>query len=177
MKICSLHRMALVWASDGDASPPRWAARHLRACPECQHLHQAQVQLAASLIAAAPAQQRDCPPWLHAKIMARVETESREAQHPTTGVSWIRAMLIPALGVLLVAAYWTWDRQPQPSSHTVSLSPVQLQQILSKPDPAQVLAWTEKLDQPLQSEIHFVVSDAKLALRSLRANFLPEHEF
>ena len=63
------------------------------------------------------------------------------------------------------------------TSPAFTLSAIQLQKLLSEPTAGQVLAWTEKLDEPLEGEMHLVVSDAKLALHSLTANFLPEREF
>jgi hypothetical protein len=111
--------------------------------------------------------------------MARLEIDPAPSGDRPTLFAWWRAVLVPALGVVAIAAYWLAKAPPQKAALAPSIPPIpaELAELIPPHSPAKVLAWTEKLDQPLENEIQFVVSDAKTALLSLTANFLPEHEF
>jgi hypothetical protein len=94
----------------------------------------------------------------------------------------LRFLLIPAFGVFIIGMVWIW----KPGASTSTQRPVvdgQLvgRELLSVPAPngvdaATLLKWNENLNQPLESEIHYVIDDAKSALIALGDNFLP-HRF
>jgi hypothetical protein len=182
MKLCWLHRMALSWSTDSRAHAPRWARRHLGSCPRCRSLYHQDEQLITALRVGSRTARSEVefPPFLHNRILANLQAEPTKATSVIPSLDWVRAVLIPALGVFLLAAYWMWRPQGEQDKALTQDSPPpilsELQNLLKDPNPRQALAWTEKLDQPLESEIHLVVSDAKAALQSLTANFLPERD-
>jgi len=110
--------------------------------------------------------------------MASLDTQGHQPAPPLGAMFWIRAVLNPALALALIAGVWFWKSQPKQLVSQTAAPPVTLplERLIQQPNPGQILAaWSEKLDQPLESEMQLVVSDAKTALHSLSANFLPEH--
>ncbi|MFO1497680.1 MAG: hypothetical protein U1G07_04685 [Verrucomicrobiota bacterium] len=95
--------------------------------------------------------------------------------------SGVRTVLLPAAGVLLflLVGYHLWTPPQHPSPLRAVAPPVQpvqkaaVEPAASEPDPSQLLTWTESFDQPLETELSCVVSDAKAALKSLTESFLP----
>ena len=176
MKLCSLYKKAISWAADSHAPVPLWVKPHLLACRECRGFQEVQMRLSARLRSDAKADVPELPPFLHARILFALRTKSEKPAQRVSGLRWIEAALIPALGALAIAAYCVWRPGGSHESaphRNVALGAGALQTWIPQSDPGQLLAWTEKLDQPLQSEIHFVVSDAKTAWQSLAENFLP----
>ena len=176
MKLCWLCRQAISWAADSHAQVPRWVKPHLLACPDCRGFQEGEMRLSARLRADAGADVPEFPAVLHARILFGLRTKSAKPAQRVPAFRWIEAVLIPALGVLVMAAYCVWKQggsHEPPSRLVVSPGANALQTLIPRSDPSQLLAWTGKLDQPLQSELDFVVSDAKTALQSLAENFLP----
>jgi hypothetical protein len=177
MKLCSLHRKTISWAADSHAQAPRWVKPHLLSCPECRRFQEEELRLSARLRADAEAGLPEFPPVLHARILFALRTKRAQRAQRVPGFRWIEAALIPALGVLAIAAYCVWkpagNHQSPPALTAPSAGASAWRPLIPQSDPSQLLAWTGKLDQPLQSELDFVVSDAKTALQSLAENFLP----
>jgi hypothetical protein len=179
MKLCWLYRKAISWAADSQAQVPRWVKPHLLACPDCRRFQQGEMSLSTRLTADAKAHVAEFPPVLHARIMSTLRTEAAKPAQRVLALRWIEAALIPALGALMIAAYCVskpGGSHESPSYLAASPGASALQTLIPQSpqsDPSQLLAWTGKLDQPLQSELDFVVSDAKTALQSLAENFLP----
>ena len=77
MKFCWLYQKAISCAADSQAEPSRWVQKHLLTCSQCRRFHQAESRLSAALVAGANAHMTEFPPLLHARIMSRVEEQSR----------------------------------------------------------------------------------------------------
>lgn len=174
MKFCWFYRKTVSWAADSGAQLPYWAERHLLACAQCRRFQQDESRLANALAGAAGAQRTEFPPFLHSRIVFRLATERPKATGRVPGFHWLRAALIPAFGVLVIAAYLGWKPHrhdalpPQGVSSVAEANPS-----IPPSDPDRLLAWTGKLDWPLANELDSVVSDAKSAMRSIGENFLP----
>src|SRR5690349_16629790 len=110
MKLCWFYQRALSWTFDSDSGPPGWLARHLQACPDCRRSQQRQSRLVSALVAAA-SQRKDIPPFLHARIISRLNQVPIEAPASLPALNWPRALAIPALGVLVLLGYLS--RQPE----------------------------------------------------------------
>jgi hypothetical protein len=128
------------------------------------------------LAAGAEAHRREPSPFLRARILARLEAEPTP-QAPSLLLSrWIRAALIPAVGIVLIAAYSLRKNADLPRSFP-AVDVVQETSEVPYAAPSTeadlLLAWTERLDQPLATELNSVVSDAKMAWESLTDNFMP----
>src|SRR6266404_8005580 len=103
MKLCWFYQRALSWTFDSDSGPPGWLARHLQACPNCRRSHQRQSRLVSELVAAA-SQRKDIPPFLHARLVLRLNQASIEAPASLPALNWLRAAALPALGALVLLA-------------------------------------------------------------------------
>jgi hypothetical protein len=174
MKACSFYRKAVRWFAGSNARPPAWLQSHLRTCPGCRHVWDEEQQLSALLRASATRLQT-IPAFLHTRIMAGLENAPEPGLAAGWGRSWVRPALVFGLALSLGAVLWVWRSTRQETttpklalSHPTAPGPLAL-----APAPAQLIAWSEKLDQPLQQEMDSVVHDARTALTSLGNNFLP----
>src|SRR5258707_7467562 len=87
---------------------------------------------------------------------------------------WATALVIAALGLFSIYLMRDAQQPTGPSSHSPASSlPSEnhVQMVTSQ----NLLNWTTKLDQPLESEMQSVVADAKTAIQLLAQNFLPEN--
>ena len=180
MKLCWLYEKAVSRAVDADGELPAWVRRHLDKCIQCREYHQAQVCLTAALIQSAPAELTSPSSFLHARILSALDQQAGVPETQGIGLRALRSLLIPAVGVFIIGIIWLW----KPGAST--LRPVVDGQLVGREplpmpapngvDAAALLKWNEKLNQPLESEIYYVVDDAKSALIALGDNFLP-HRF
>jgi hypothetical protein len=90
---------------------------------------------------------------------------------------WATALVIAALGLFSIYVMRDAQQPTGRSSHSAN-SPVP-RVPPENPVPMvtgqNLLNWTTKLDQPLESEMQSVVADAKAAIQLLAQNFLPEN--
>lgn len=176
MKACWFYEKALSWVMIAETRVPQWLDRHVSACPHCRRFRQSQTQLTTTLKREAVHQVPEVSPFLHAKIMATLEKgESAQPDH-SHWLRWLGALLIPALTVLLLTAYFIQlsARRTAFVPAPVVSAPAAAEQLLTGPNPEQLLAWTERIDEPLESELHAMVVDARTAFKSLTASFLPD---
>src|SRR5437879_5158932 len=106
MKRCWFHQFALAWYRDSGAPAPRWAERHSRSCPKCRQFQQDQTAVITALRAGAAAHRPEFPLFVHARTMARLDRQAAPGPHFASGIPWIRALIIPAVSVALLAAIW-----------------------------------------------------------------------
>ena len=179
MKACWFYQKAASWMLDSTAPAPSWIQRHLADCPDCAHFHREQDQLISTLRATASAQLADPPPFLRGKILSTLRAEARRPVPQFHALRWVRAMIIPALGVVLFMAYVV--RKPDNTSSLPSSGspPIRsfteaVEKIIPKADASQLLSWTEQVDQPLETELDSVMTDAKSAVQGFAMNFLPD---
>jgi hypothetical protein len=177
---CWHYRRIISRSADEDAPLPPAAQAHVAQCPGCRRLYVTDHQIIRRLSATAAAQkQEQPPPSLHARIMAGIPSSqfaARRASEP----AHLRWPLALATACVVLAAILLWPARPghkpapaqmvqlQPSRAVPTLSP------MPWPDPAPLTQWAEKLDNPLQTEMHAVLHDARGAVTALADNFLPE---
>jgi hypothetical protein len=177
MKLCFLYQKTLSFATDSERPAPRWVERHVAGCPACREFQQSELKLVHALRTDAAAEVSSFPPFLHARIMSQVGRNRPELSSWAVGIRWLRGLAVPALALILAVGYWL--RKPEslhPPSAPSLVSEVASEQseTPSITSPAQLLAWGEKFDQPLEGELHSVLNDARAALASLSDNFLPQ---
>jgi hypothetical protein len=160
MNACWFYRKGVSWAAHSQGGLPGCVQRHLHTC-------------AAALTSDPGAQLAELPPFLHARIMSGL---TRPAPSPAESARWgaVGAVLIPALGVFLITAFFWWIRPARPLSDSAAPAAATANPSSLDADPGQIVAWMGKVDQPLERELKLVVSDGKTALRSLAGNFLPD---
>ena len=176
MKLCWFYRNAISWCTDSPAPTPSWLQRHLRGCPDCQNFYQREQQLIAALRRGAAAQVPSSPAFLQGKILAALAAPGNETAPRRTIKPWIWATLIPAVGTLAILAHLAW-RPPAPEhvSSGADTPPLRIPpEPFAKASPAELLAWTQRLDEPLRREFQFVVNDAAAAFNSVAGSFLPQ---
>lgn len=103
--------------------------------------------------------------------LERVQPGIRESSSPFPRLAWAMALVI--LTTVLVAAYL---RSLQVSADRAPRQVLIVQELGGTVSPSvkqNVAEWSKRLDQPLEAEMHSVVSDAKSALQLLAGNFLP----
>jgi len=175
MIACWFYRKFIPDGNDANRPLPDSVQRHLKTCPACRQFLDSERELTQRLIAGTESHRKSPSPFLHARIMASLDRNPQAAPvtRPFLPPVWATALVIAALGFLSI--YLMRDaRQPAgPSSHTANSPPPENQvPILTGQN---LLNWTTKLDQPLESEMQSVVADAKAAIQLLAQNFLPEN--
>jgi hypothetical protein len=175
MKLCWLYQTALAWSKDPQAPAAAWVKRHLRVCPRCRRFDEEHSRVAAALAASAQAQVTDPPPFLRARILSTLKAESSRSVEPIALRRWAGAALVSAFSLFIMIAFFVNRPGPHPARLNPAGSATEAwEQWKLRISPDQLLAWTERVDQPLENELNSVASDAKSALASLAGNFLPE---
>jgi len=178
MKLCWLYEKAISRAADAGSQTPAWVNRHLDKCIECRQTCQTHIRLTAALSASAQSQFTSPSPFLHARIISALDQQTGRAETRGRIFQALRSIVIPAFGLFIIGGLWIWKSESPSSTHQPAGSGlVFMSELLDPPrngvDAAKLLEWSEKLDQPLESEIRLVVDDAKSVLSSLSDNFLP----
>ena len=180
MKLCWPYRKLISYRVEAVDAEPALLRRHLAQCEECREFSGRQISLTTKLTAHANAYAVATPRFLHGKIMAAL---ARDADCRTSeGKSFpiFRWFALPAAGVLLVVLSWRWH-----AASPSTFSPAQVDgraTVLIEPGASandshageKLLAWCKNLNQPLETELYLVASDAQTALSSLGEKFLPQ---
>ncbi len=177
MKLCWLTRRIIAESVDTSDPLPRWVDRHLSACGECHQFRQTHLKLARELRDVAQSEVIEFPPLLHNRIIAALPDRSREARRPVEVAFSFRQFWAPALGLAAVLALVVWKSErprPLPQAHVSTEVESSASSLVDPSSPAPMLvALSERLDEPLESEMKAVVQDARFAFQSLTENFLP----
>ena len=170
--------------------------RHVANCEECRRYHEAQqsvvrrlqagrrmagaIETADSTLAAAAGATEIAPPFLRARILSEIRSDSRrEAPVSVTRWAWVGAAA--AAVALAVIVDWSPTEEGSPliasnerASASVSKSTANFLEATTRfADGGRLLQVATNLDQPLQREMNLVLGDARAALRSLQAEFVP----
>jgi predicted anti-sigma-YlaC factor YlaD len=174
---CRQYRRIIARSVDANAALPGPAQEHVRNCPACREHYESEIKVARQLSADAEAQRVSPSPFLHARIMASVAGSRREtAQRP---MPWRLGGFVGLATACVVVAISFWLAHQPPPKGTVHVAAAsgsaatQFSFTGQLPDQARLREWTAKLDEPLETEMKLVVSDARTAMNSLAANFLP----
>jgi len=174
---CWFFKKAIDYRLDERRPLPDLIVRHLRRCAPCRCRYETESRIAKQLAADAGGLRQGAPPFLHARIMARLN------RHPAPGSERTRTILsAPAVAAVAVAAVlagfiWTQHVASQNrliTQQSVERTAAELSALVQAPDEVKLEQWSRKLDQPLETELQLVVSDARTAISYLADNFLPE---
>lgn len=116
------------------------------------------------------------PPGFTERVMRRIEREENPVAERNS-----RFGLAFALALAVVAAIAAISLNPSndlaqfdAGSAATSVQPEPLTLSIPQITPEQVQALTVKLDQPLEKELEYVISDTRQAIQFVAANFLPK---
>lgn len=158
---------------------PARARAHLETCPNCRRHYESEADIARRLATGAEAERLPASPFLHARIMASLDRSQGETEdnRKRGRLGW--AVALGAACLLLLGVFVRWDQTSPgspgiPSAAKVSSTTVLLPFTLKLPPVPQIREWTEKLDEPLETEMQLVVSDARTAMNSVVENLLPD---
>jgi len=178
MITCWFHKKIINRALDAGVELPAKAQQHLQNCPACRQHHQFHVRLSQRLVAEAELHRTTPSPFLHGKIMAALKRRpsAQQSQRKSPAPIWATASVILLLGLLSIPLLHNPKHSPGqgPSSQAKSHAPSPLANQASDSAGRNLLEWSKALDQPLESEMQSVMSDAKTAIHLLAQNFLPE---
>jgi len=158
---------------------PARARAHLETCANCRRHYDSEADIARRLATRAEAERLPASPFLHARIMASLDRSPRETEDNRNRGRLGWAVALGATCLLLLGIFVRWDQASPASpaihsaaeaSSTTALSPLAVR----LPPVPQFREWTEKLDEPLETEMQLVVSDARTAMNSLVESLLPD---
>lgn len=100
-------------------------------------------------------------------------TAPRRSARPSIGMA---PLALAIAGVVLIAAF-VWRGHPADTSVQVAVAPAPSSAPAaapSWPDAAELTHWVVNPDQPLETEMHAVIHDARGAVTAVADNFFPE---
>lgn len=182
MITCWLTRREIAKNLDDGTILQETAHKHLHHCAACECHYQQQRQLVAQLSNEAHIDSVEPSPFLRGKIVAAVRraADSETVSTPSPRFAWSGGFAFSALAALVIVFGIVWNQpDPNPPSAELLTKVIQLSgdQVLEETTGQNFEAWTVALNQPLESEIDFVMNDARLAIDSLAASFIPESLF
>ncbi|MDA1273681.1 MAG: hypothetical protein O2960_06470, partial [Verrucomicrobia bacterium] len=131
------------------------------------------------LIADVPIQRQESPSFLRGKIMAAVRREGMAPAPRSFRHVWLTG--IAAAVLLLVALSIRFLPNLENSTDADVLVGQNLVDpaeafapVLTLANREKLMAFSRSLDEPLEKELQFVVSDARAAMQTLANNFIPE---
>ncbi len=179
MIACYYHRKIIRSSLDADSPLPDQTRNHIQKCPGCRKVYESETRIIRELLVAAGTVEQSPSSFLHARIMSSIARSETAAEGGLTRGRPVWAVGLATAFALLVGVLWIRQRTvpdqamvarpPHPSP-----IPIELSLNVNIPDGSQLRQWTGKLDEPLETEMKLVVSDATTAFNSLANNFLPE---
>lgn len=178
MFTCFIHRKTASISLDGNTPLSARTRVHLASCPACRAAYGAEREIGKRL-ARNPAERLDpVSPFLHGRIMARVERAGAADREPgLAAFAFLRhpAIILSCLILFTVLLLKTIPRHPSsaPPSQALAKDQKPLSDTL-RASQARLAKWSGSLDQPLNQEMQLVATDAKAAVQFLSHNFLPQ---
>lgn len=178
MITCWFTRQSISRCLDGGVALSDQAQRHINHCAHC-HTHYQQQQLLVSRLS----QEAQCDdlassPFLRGKIVAAVRRAAtpEPVTQPTMGVSWTGGLAFSLLAALVVAIVIQWQQPSAPPSSELLASVLEFsgEQVLEEATGQTFEELTVALNKPLETEMEFVMNDARMAIDSLASGFLPK---
>lgn len=165
-------RFARLWhAPDSAAAAP---APHVARCAACREYFATAARFDARLHSAAASEAVEVSAGLERRIIQAVARAQRPAARSPAGFRWLAGAA--AAAVALAVAFIARDHAPAPA-RPIAAGPaaVALDPAATTPDWETVVPTARALaaENPLQTELNSVYSDARTALRFLALNFLP----
>lgn len=175
MAFCWFYRRTISQCLDAAEPLADRTRRHVQSCPDCQTFYATQKRITQNLMDEAAEWRSEPSPFLHGRIMASLERQVPAAEPRAYSFRWVAASVV--LGCLLLGAFVGLSLRhgntvPDRAAPMIVNSPLFSAEQL--PSGRELLEWSQSLEQPLQTELDSVVTDAKTAVRVLADNFLPE---
>ena len=179
MMTCWFTRRNMARALDDETPLSDADQRHLHTCAACEQHWQAQRRLVGLLTQEAQQESFTPSPFLRGRIVAAVRRAAIAEPDVAPGpqFSWMGGLALTALAAALVVMGVIQQRpNPEPSSDKLLTSVIHFSggQVLEETTGQTLEEWSVALNQPLESEIQFVMNDARTAIDSLAASFIPE---
>lgn len=178
MFTCFIHRKAAASSLDGNTPLSQRTRVHLASCPACRAAYGAEREIGKRLARDRAERLEPVSPFLHGRIMSHVERADNADREPSSAAfAFLRhpALLLPCLVLLTIVLLKTVPRHssPAPPSQALAQGQKPLSETL-RASQARLAKWSGSLDQPLNTEMQLVATDAKAAVQFLSHNFLPQ---
>ncbi len=153
--------------------------QHLQGCGACEHHYQLQQRLISQLSQQAPQDCFEPSPFLRGKIVAAVRQAAEGGPQTASAprISWMGGLAFSSVAALAIA-FGVMMNQPEPTPPSAELLTRVIQlsgdQVLEEATGQDFEAWSLSLNQPLETELQLVMNDARSAIDSLAASFIPE---
>ncbi len=172
---CWLYKWRLTRSLDENCEIGPRVLQHLQSCRPCSEWKSMHTGIAQRLQGEVKLQ-KEVPPFLHARIVARLGAETLQPQEIGSWLPWASAI---SLATLVVLAVFIWHRpsNPRPASVIALVEQTELQEVslpLRLPNSSMLAEFSRNWDQPLETEMKSVVHDARAAVNLLAFNFLPD---
>lgn len=178
MITCWFTRQSISRCLDDGVRLSDHAQRHLDHCADCHaHYHEQQV-LVSRLSQEAQIGDLASSPFLRGKIVAAVRQAAtpEPVPRPTLGVSWAGGLAFSLITAIAVAIGIQWQQPSAPPSSELLASVLEFsgEQVLEEATGQTFEELTIALNKPLETEMQFVMNDARMAIDSLASGFLPK---
>lgn len=189
MIACWLTRRKIDWEMDDGAATSAAVEIHLSRCAACEGYRRRQLALVKGLIREARQNSPSPPPFCRASVSPNrngsfgnggdCRTQSTNGGTlPGIKFAWRQALVLCAAAALVVAVGILRPppgEAPSSSSERIAKA-IRFSggQSLEEAAGRRLQEWAALLNQPLESEIQFLINDARFAMSSLAASFLPE---
>lgn len=166
---CWIYRKQLQEAAANSAPLSAAARRHVQSCACCGEEFALQSALTRRLVREAKQQAEEAPAFLASRVMAAARASRHSAPEPAFP-AWPRLASFAGMAALGALALFLTLPKPPP----LAPSPVALQPAMADEEISPALTqWAAKINNPLQTEMERVASDARNAMQLLAHNFLP----
>lgn len=180
MITCWLTRRDIAKCLDDDRPLAPKSEQHLHSCAQCAHHYATQQHLVGQLSRQALSDHFEPSPFLRGRIVAAI----RQAAEADTTIpassprpSWIGGLAL-SLGAAAAIVIGIAVNRPDPTPASAQLlsKVIQLsgEQVIEETTGQSFEAWSVALNEPLESELQFVMNDARSAIDSLAENFIPK---
>lgn len=176
MITCWLIRRKIDWEMDDGAGASAAVDLHLSRCAACERYRRRQRALVEGLIGEARQNPSSSPLFFRerASVLPKRYCFFRGGGCFAwrQGLVWFAAAAVVVVSILRLPP----SEAPSPSSSELIAKAIRFSggQSLEKAAGQSLQEWSALLNQPLESEIRFLINDARFAMSSLAASFLPE---
>lgn len=179
MRACWLCKTVVSSRLDSEQTLPDWTRKHIDKCDNCRRFYETESRLIERLVESASDSVEESSPFLRAKIMAAVRREESSPSRPSLRLSWVVCGAAALILVSVASLQFLQNFNSQSGTSVVVAENLidpegPLAPVLTLANRDKLFELSRNLDQPLEAELQFVVSDAKAAIQTLAYNFLPE---
>ncbi len=177
---CWLTRREIAQCVDDDRAPNTRAQIHLAQCSGCEQHYRLQQRLVSRLTREAHQDAMEPSPFLRGKIVAAVRRAAdaeTELAPPAPRYGWLRGLALSGTAaVLIVIGIIQEQPDPNPPSAELLAKVIQMSSddVLEEATGQDLEGWSKAINDPLESEIESVKADARSAIGTLAASFIPD---